>query len=69
MLKGTPIWRRRRIWLTDAIQKLAEVQTAYEFDEQRVDVDEKFGFIKMTIEFALKHPALRDQLLVVQNVY
>ncbi|WP_203339123.1 UTP--glucose-1-phosphate uridylyltransferase GalU [Planococcus beijingensis] len=53
------------IQLTDAIQKLNEVQSvyAYEFDGQRFDVGEKFGFIETTIEFALKRPELRDQLL------
>ncbi|WP_142827212.1 UTP--glucose-1-phosphate uridylyltransferase GalU [Planococcus soli] len=53
------------IQLTDAIQKLNGVQSvyAYEFDGQRFDVGEKFGFIETTIEFALKRPELRDQLL------
>src|SRR5690606_18385999 len=53
------------IQLTDAIQKLNEVQSvyAYEFEGQRFDVGEKFGFIETTIEFALKRPELRDQLL------
>lgn len=53
------------IQLTDAIQKLNEVQSvyAYDFDGQRFDVGEKFGFIETTIEFALKRPELREQLL------
>ncbi|WP_084244398.1 UTP--glucose-1-phosphate uridylyltransferase GalU [Planomicrobium okeanokoites] len=53
------------IQLTDAIQKLNETQSvyAYEFDGRRFDVGEKFGFIETTIEFALKRPELRDQLL------
>lgn len=53
------------IQLTDAIQKLNEVQSvsAYEFDGRRFDVGEKFGFIETTIEFALKRPELRGQLL------
>ena len=53
------------IQLTDAIQNLNEVQSvfAYEFDGRRFDVGEKFGFIETTIEFALKRPELRDQLL------
>ena len=53
------------IQLTDAIQKLNEIQSvyAYEFDGRRFDVGEKFGFIETTIEFALKRPELRDQLL------
>ncbi|WP_203332280.1 UTP--glucose-1-phosphate uridylyltransferase GalU [Planococcus beigongshangi] len=53
------------IQLTDAIQKLNEVHSvsAYEFDGRRFDVGEKFGFIETTIEFALKRPELRGQLL------
>lgn len=53
------------IQLTDAIQKLNETQSvyAYEFEGRRFDVGEKFGFIETTIEFALKRPELRDQLL------
>ena len=53
------------IQLTDAIQKLNEVQPvyAYEFDGRRFDVGEKFGFIETTIEFALKRPELREPLL------
>ena len=53
------------IQLTDAIQKLNKVQPvyAYEFDGRRFDVGEKFGFIETTIEFALKRPELRNQLL------
>ncbi|RLQ86681.1 UTP--glucose-1-phosphate uridylyltransferase GalU [Planomicrobium sp. Y74] len=53
------------IQLTDAIQKLNEIQGVYgyEFDGRRFDVGEKFGFIETTIEFALKRPELRDQLL------
>lgn len=53
------------IQLTDAIQKLNEVQSvyAYEFEGQRFDVGEKFGFIETTIEFALKRPELREKML------
>lgn len=53
------------IQLTDAIQRLNESQSvyAYEFNGRRFDVGEKFGFIETTIEFALKRPELRNQLL------
>ncbi|MFG6147456.1 UTP--glucose-1-phosphate uridylyltransferase GalU [Halobacillus sp. B23F22_1] len=45
------------IQLTDAIQELNELQSvfAYDFAGSRYDVGEKFGFIKTTIEFALKN--------------
>jgi UTP--glucose-1-phosphate uridylyltransferase len=53
------------IQLTDAIQKLNEEQAvyAYDFEGTRYDVGEKFGFIQTTIEFALKHEDLKEQLL------
>jgi len=53
------------IQLTDAIQKLNEEQAvyAYDFEGTRFDVGEKFGFIQTTIEFALKHEDLKEQLL------
>ncbi|RXS87340.1 UTP--glucose-1-phosphate uridylyltransferase GalU [Geobacillus sp. PK12] len=53
------------IQLTDAIQKLNEIQRvfAYEFEGKRYDVGEKIGFIKTTIEFALQHDELRDDLI------
>ncbi|XJZ26980.1 UTP--glucose-1-phosphate uridylyltransferase GalU [Bacillota bacterium Lsc_1132] len=53
------------IQLTDAIQKLNQIQRvfAYEFEGQRYDVGEKLGFIETTIEFALQKEELRDDLL------
>ncbi|WP_129690837.1 UTP--glucose-1-phosphate uridylyltransferase GalU [Gottfriedia acidiceleris] len=53
------------IQLTDAIQKLNSIQRvfAYDFEGKRHDVGEKLGFIKTTIEFALKHEDLREDLL------
>ncbi|WP_282020642.1 UTP--glucose-1-phosphate uridylyltransferase GalU [Planomicrobium okeanokoites] len=53
------------IQLTDAIQRLNEIQSvyAYEFEGRRFDVGEKFGFIETTIEFALKRPDLKEKLL------
>jgi UTP--glucose-1-phosphate uridylyltransferase len=53
------------IQLTDAIQKLNEIQRvfAYEFEGSRYDVGEKQGFIETTIEFALQNPELREDLL------
>jgi UTP--glucose-1-phosphate uridylyltransferase len=59
------------IQLTDAIQKLNEIQQVfgYEFEGKRYDVGEKFGFVKTTIEFALQHPELKDSLLdFMENV-
>ncbi|MDT2047765.1 UTP--glucose-1-phosphate uridylyltransferase GalU [Priestia flexa] len=53
------------IQLTDAIQKLNEIQRvfAYDFEGRRYDVGEKLGFIETTLEFALQHDDLRNNLL------
>ncbi|WP_088013307.1 UTP--glucose-1-phosphate uridylyltransferase GalU [Gottfriedia acidiceleris] len=53
------------IQLTDAIEKLNSIQRvfAYDFEGKRHDVGEKLGFIKTTIEFALKHEDLKEDLL------
>ncbi|KRF62577.1 MULTISPECIES: UTP--glucose-1-phosphate uridylyltransferase GalU [Peribacillus] len=53
------------IQLTDAIQKLNEIQTvfAYDFEGKRHDVGVVDGFVKTTIEFALQRPELRDDIL------
>ncbi|MFF3023893.1 UTP--glucose-1-phosphate uridylyltransferase GalU [Gottfriedia sp. NPDC057948] len=53
------------IQLTDAIQKLNSIQRvfAYDFEGKRHDVGEKLGFIKTTIDFALKNEDLREDLL------
>ena len=53
------------IQLTDAIQKLNRIQRvfAYDFEGRRYDVGEKIGFIKTTIEFALKNDELHDDVL------
>jgi UTP--glucose-1-phosphate uridylyltransferase len=45
------------IWLTDAINQLAQERPvyAYEFDGCRFDVGDKLGFLKATVHFALKN--------------
>lgn len=53
------------IQLTDAIQKLNKIQRvfAYQFEGKRYDVGEKIGFVKTTIEFALQHEDLHDEVI------
>ncbi|MBM7690773.1 UTP--glucose-1-phosphate uridylyltransferase [Peribacillus deserti] len=53
------------IQLTDAIQKLNQIQRvfAYDFEGKRYDVGEKIGFVKTTIEFALQNKECRTELL------
>lgn len=52
------------IQLTDAIQKLNNVQPvfAYNFEGKRYDIGEKLGFIMTTIEFALQDNELASEV-------
>ncbi|WP_193065262.1 UTP--glucose-1-phosphate uridylyltransferase GalU [Oceanobacillus oncorhynchi] len=52
------------IQLTDAIQMLNEIQPvyAYDFEGHRYDVGEKLGFVKTTVELALKNEEIKDEL-------
>jgi UTP--glucose-1-phosphate uridylyltransferase len=49
--------------LTDAIAALLKVEPviAYEYEGIRYDCGSKLGYLKATIEFALKHPELKDE--------
>lgn len=53
------------IQLTDAIQKLNDIQRvfAYDFEGKRYDVGEKQGFIETTLEFALQDEELKKKLI------
>lgn len=53
------------IQLTDAIEKLNQVQNvyAYDFEGKRYDVGEKMGFVKTTIDFALENEEMKEELL------
>jgi len=51
------------IQLTDAIRRLLEIQQvyAYDFEGQRYDVGDKFGFIQATIDYALRDEKLKEK--------
>ena len=50
------------IQLTDALLKLMEEEAmyAYDFEGTRYDVGDKLGFLKATVEYALRREELRD---------
>ncbi|WP_407269702.1 UTP--glucose-1-phosphate uridylyltransferase GalU [Radiobacillus sp. PE A8.2] len=52
------------IQLTDAIQELNQMQPvyAYDFEGKRYDVGEKLGFVRTTIEFALKNEEIGSEV-------
>ena len=53
------------IQLTDALKTLAtkEAIYAYNFEGRRYDVGDKLGFLKATVDFALKRPELKDDFI------
>jgi UTP--glucose-1-phosphate uridylyltransferase len=63
-IKKTAPDRRGEIQITDAIKLLLEMQPVYGylFEGKRYDAGDKFGFIKATIELALKRPEFGQRL-------
>ncbi|EMS71395.1 UTP--glucose-1-phosphate uridylyltransferase GalU [Ruminiclostridium cellobioparum] len=59
--KATP-GKGGEIWLTDALQQLMESEAMYAFDFEgdRFDVGDRIGFLKATVEFALKREELSE---------
>ncbi|MGE7185739.1 UTP--glucose-1-phosphate uridylyltransferase GalU [Peribacillus sp. NPDC006672] len=53
------------IQLTEALDLLLEKEPIYSYiiEGNRYDVGDKFGFLQASIDFALKRPELRDQLI------
>ena len=60
ILRRIPPGKNGEIQLTDALRVLAKKVTMYahEMQGQRHDAGEKLGFLKATVEFALKNPTL-----------
>ena len=57
--------KKGEIQLTDGLRELCGKQAmyAYAFEGRRYDVRDKLGFLEATIDFALKRPQLREDLL------
>ena len=51
------------IQLTDAIQSMLDQEQvlAYRYKGVRYDCGSKLGYLKATVEFALRHPEVRDE--------
>lgn len=72
ILEGLPIGVGNELQLTDAINVLNKQQAvlAYNFEGIRYDIGDKIGFIKATLDFALKRDDTRDEILeYLQAVY
>jgi len=62
ILEKTEPGKGGEIQLTDALKILAkqEIMYAYDFDGTRYDTGDKLGYLKATVEFALKHKDVKD---------
>jgi UTP--glucose-1-phosphate uridylyltransferase len=62
ILQNTKPGKGGEIQLTDALRTLAELETvyAYNFEGKRYDVGDKLGFLKATVEFALRREDLGE---------
>lgn len=65
ILADLPPGRGGEIQLTDAILELSKFQDvyAYNFDGKRYDVGDKLGFVRATVEFALRHEEIGESLM------
>jgi len=63
VLENTPPDKSGEIQLTNGLKKLLEIQPihAYRFDGKRYDAGDKLGFLKATVEFALKREDLGEE--------
>lgn len=64
-LSKLPVGHGNELQLTDAINELNKQQAvlAYNFEGNRYDIGDKVGFIKATIDFALRRDDIRDEVL------
>lgn len=63
-LKTQQVGAGNEIQLTDAIERMNNDSQVYAFDFEgkRYDVGEKIGFVKTTIEYALKDESMKEEL-------
>ena len=69
VLEETKPGKGGEIQLTDALLKLMEEEAmyAYDFEGTRYDVGDKLGFLKATVEYALRREDLRDGFIEYLN--
>ena len=69
ILEETKPGKGGEIQLTDALLNLIseEAMYAYDFEGIRYDVGDKLGFLKATVEYALRREDLRDEFIEYLN--
>ena len=65
ILEYLPAGKNGEVQLTDALRELAnkEAMYAYDFEGTRYDVGDKLGFLKATVDFALKREYLQEDFI------
>jgi len=65
ILENLPAGRGGEIQLTDALAELVRERRVYgcEFQGDRYDIGDKFGFVRATVAYALKRPDLKDRVV------
>lgn len=65
ILRNTTPGKGDEIQLTDALRTLikSEAMYAYNFEGRRYDVGDKLGFLKATVEFALRRDGLKESFM------
>jgi UTP--glucose-1-phosphate uridylyltransferase len=71
-LESLPIVPNLELQLTDAINELNKEQAvfAYSFEGTRYDIGDKLGFVKATLDFALRREDMREVVLeYIKGIY
>lgn len=65
ILSNLPPGRGGEIQLTDGLSQLVKERKVFgcEFDGERYDIGDKFGFVRATVAYALKRPDLKDKVI------
>ena len=65
ILNNEKLGNENEIHLTEALRKLVskEAMYAYKFEGKRYGVGGKLGYLKATVEFALRNKKLRDEFI------
>ncbi len=65
ILSNLPPGRGGEIQLTDGLAQLVKERQVFgcEFEGERYDIGDKFGFVRATVAYALKRPDLKDKVL------
>jgi UTP--glucose-1-phosphate uridylyltransferase len=65
ILEKIPAGKGGEIQLTDGLSQLVQERKVFgcEFEGERYDIGDKFGFVRATVAHALKRPDMRDRVL------